>query len=93
MTELTAIGKYVNYWWPHIPAWVSVLVFFAVITLANLANVKLYAESEFWLSMIKVLAIVAMIIFGGVFAVDGKCRFIGIDQQFMGAWRLLPEWL
>lgn len=64
MTELTAIGKYVNYWWPHVPAWVSVLVFFAVITLANLANVKLYAESEFWLSMIKVVAIVAMIIFG-----------------------------
>ncbi len=63
-TELTAIGKYVNYWWPHIPAWVSVMVFFAVITLANLANVKLYAESEFWLSMIKVVAIVAMIIFG-----------------------------
>ncbi|MCL6236276.1 amino acid permease [Acinetobacter sp. ANC 5579] len=64
MTELTAIGKYVNYWWPHVPAWISVLVFFAVITLANLANVKLYAESEFWLSMIKVVAIVAMIIFG-----------------------------
>ncbi len=64
MTELTAIGKYINYWWPHVPAWVSVLVFFAVITLANLANVKLYAESEFWLSMIKVVAIVAMIIFG-----------------------------
>lgn len=64
MTELTAIGKYVNYWWPHIPAWVSVMVFFALITLANLANVKLYAESEFWLSMIKVVAIVAMIIFG-----------------------------
>jgi len=35
-----------------------------VITLANLANVKLYAESEFWLSMIKVVAIIAMIIFG-----------------------------
>jgi len=64
MTELTAIGKYVNYWWPHISAWVSVLVFFVVITLANLANVKLYAESEFWLSMIKVVAIIAMIIFG-----------------------------
>ncbi len=64
MTELTAIGKYVNYWWSHIPAWVSVLVFFVVITLANLANVKLYAESEFWLSMIKVVAIIAMIIFG-----------------------------
>lgn len=64
MTELTAIGKYINYWWPEIPAWVSVLFFFIVVTLANLANVKLYAESEFWLSMIKVLAIIAMIIFG-----------------------------
>ena len=64
MTELTAIGKYIHYWWPHIPTWVSVLVFFLVVTLANLANVKMYAESEFWLSMIKVIAIIAMIIFG-----------------------------
>ena len=64
MTELTAIGKYINYWWPHIPTWVSVLVFFIAVTLANLANVKMYAESEFWLSLIKVFAIVAMIVFG-----------------------------
>ena len=64
MTELTAIGKYINYWWPHIPSWLSVLIFFVAVTLANLANVKMYAESEFWLSLIKVLAIVAMIVFG-----------------------------
>jgi aromatic amino acid transport protein AroP len=64
MTELTAIGKYVNYWWPDIPAWVSVLFFFVLVTVMNLANVKIYGESEFWLSMIKVLAIIAMIIFG-----------------------------
>lgn len=64
MTELTAIGKYINYWWPHIPSWLSVLIFFVAVTLANLANVKIYAESEFWLSLMKVLAIVAMIVFG-----------------------------
>jgi aromatic amino acid transport protein AroP len=64
MTELTAIGKYINFWWPHIPAWSSVLFFFVIVTIANLANVRIYGESEFWLSMIKVLAIVAMIIFG-----------------------------
>lgn len=64
MTELTAIGKYINYWWPHIPSWLSVLIFFVAVTLANLANVKMYAESEFWLSLMKVLAIVAMIVFG-----------------------------
>ena len=64
MTELTAVAKYINYWWPHIPAWTSVLFFFIVITLVNLGNVKFYGESEFWLSIIKVTAVIAMIVFG-----------------------------
>ncbi len=64
MTELTAVAKYINYWWPHIPAWVSVLFFFVVITLINLGNVKFYGESEFWLAIIKVSAVLSMIIFG-----------------------------
>ena len=64
MTELTAVAKYINYWWPQIPAWSSVLFFFIVITLVNLGNVKFYGESEFWLAIIKVTAVVSMIIFG-----------------------------
>lgn len=64
MTELTAVAKYINYWWPHIPAWASVLFFFVVITLVNLCNVKFYGESEFWLSIVKVTAVISMILFG-----------------------------
>lgn len=64
MTELTAIAKYIHYWWPHIPAWVSVLFFFVLITAINTLNVKVYGESEFWLSIIKVVAVISMIIFG-----------------------------
>lgn len=64
MTELTAVAKYINYWWPHIPAWTSVLFFFIVITLVNLGNVKFYGESEFWLSIVKVTAVISMIVFG-----------------------------
>ena len=64
MTELTAVAKYINYWWPFIPAWASVLFFFIVITLVNLGNVKFYGESEFWLSIIKVTAVISMIVFG-----------------------------
>ena len=64
MTELTAVAKYINYWWPHIPAWASVLFFFILITLVNLGNVKFYGESEFWLSIIKVTAVISMIVFG-----------------------------
>lgn len=64
MTELTAVAKYINYWWPQIPAWASVFFFFIIITLVNLGNVKFYGESEFWLSIVKVSAIVSMIVFG-----------------------------
>lgn len=63
MTELTAVAKYINHWW-DIPAWISVLFFFLLITAINLSNVKFYGESEFWLAIIKVTAIIAMIIFG-----------------------------
>lgn len=64
MSELTAVGKYINFWWPDIPNWIPVLIFFVLITLLNLFNVKAYGESEFWLSSIKVVAVLAMIVFG-----------------------------
>ena len=64
MSELTAIGIYVQFWWPEIPLWASSLFFFIIINLLNLASVKVYGEAEFWFSIIKVVAILAMIVFG-----------------------------
>lgn len=74
MSELTAVAKYINYWWPHIPAWTSVLFFFVVITAINLTNVKFYGESEFWLAIIKVAA-VFYDCFWSLFAIYSRCRF------------------
>lgn len=71
MAELTAIGTYVQFWWPHIPLWVSSLFFFVVINLLNLSNVKIYGEAEFWFSIIKVVAIIAMILFGTYLLISG----------------------
>lgn len=64
MAELTVVGSYINYWFPAVPTWVTALVVLVVMTLINLANVKMYGEFEFWFAMIKVVAIVAMIIVG-----------------------------
>ncbi|MGO3654820.1 MAG: amino acid permease, partial [Sphingobacterium sp.] len=71
MAELTAIGKYVQFWWPEIPLWTSSLFFFFVINVINLASVKVYGETEFWFSIIKVVAIIAMIVFGVYLLVSG----------------------
>lgn len=64
MAELTAVGIYVQYWWPEIPTWASALAFFVLLNAVNLLNVRLYGEMEFWLSIIKIAAIVSMIGFG-----------------------------
>ncbi|GGP25698.1 amino acid permease [Silvimonas amylolytica] len=71
MAELTAVGKYVEFWRPDIPTWVSALVFFVAINAVNLANVKLFGEMEFWFAIIKVVAVIAMIVFGGYLLVSG----------------------
>lgn len=72
MAELTAIGKYVQFWWPEIPLWTSSLFFFMLINVINLASVKIYGETEFWFSIIKVLAIISMIIFGAYLLISGN---------------------
>jgi len=71
MSELTAIGIYIQYWWPEIPLWASSTFFFLAITALNLGSVKLFGEAEFWFSIIKVAAIVAMIVFGTYLLVSG----------------------
>ncbi|CDF85109.1 amino acid permease [Pseudomonas sp. QL9] len=64
MSELTAVGKYVQFWWPDIPTWVTAAVFFVLINALNLFNVKAFGEAEFWFAIIKVAAIIGMIVLG-----------------------------
>lgn len=71
MAELTAVGIYINFWWPEIPLWASSLFFFIVINALNLGSVKLFGETEFWFAIIKVIAIVAMIVFGSYLLISG----------------------
>ncbi|MGP2721602.1 amino acid permease [Serratia ureilytica] len=72
MAELTAVGIYIQYWWPEIPTWASAVLFFVLINLINLVNVRLYGETEFWFAIIKVVAIVGMIVFGAWLLASGN---------------------
>lgn len=72
MAELTAVGIYIQYWWPEIPTWVAAAVFFVVINAINLVNVRLYGETEFWFAIIKVAAIIGMIVFGAYLLASGS---------------------
>ncbi|PJI49841.1 MAG: aromatic amino acid transporter AroP [Pseudomonas sp.] len=64
MSELTAVGKYIQFWWPDFPTWATAAVFFVLINAINLFNVKAFGETEFWFAIIKVVAIIGMILLG-----------------------------
>ncbi|MBF8775947.1 amino acid permease [Pseudomonas fulva] len=72
MSELSAVGKYVHYWWPEIPTWVTAAAFFVLINAINLMNVKFFGEAEFWFAIIKVVAIVSMIGLGAYLLTSGS---------------------
>ncbi len=64
MAELTAVSKYVQFWFPHWQTWTIQLVVLAVLMSINLIAVRLFGEAEFWFAMIKITAIVVMIVVG-----------------------------
>jgi aromatic amino acid transport protein AroP len=72
MLELTAAGKFIQFWWPGIPTWATAAAFFVLINGMNFVNVRLYGETEFWFSMIKIAAVVGMMILGLYLLMSGE---------------------
>ncbi|WP_035810392.1 amino acid permease [Curtobacterium sp. S6] len=52
---------------PDVPNWAICLGLIVVMTLLNVISVRVYAETEFWLASIKVVAIVFFLVVGAVF--------------------------
>jgi histidine transporter len=64
LADVTAFGIYMGFWFPEVARWVWVLGIVFLIGGLNLCSVKVFGEMEFWLSLLKVGAIVAMILGG-----------------------------
>lgn len=63
-SETIAAGTFLHVWFQQIPIWVFSLVVAALMTTVNLIGVRFFGEVEFWLSMVKVIALVVFIIWG-----------------------------
>lgn len=64
-SEFTASGILMQRWFPSVPVWVWCVVFAAVVFTVNAISARVFGETEFWFSLIKVAAIVVLIILGG----------------------------
>ncbi|MBF2201789.1 amino acid permease [Staphylococcus epidermidis] len=64
MAEVTAVAKYISFWFPDIPNWISALFCVLILMSFNLLSAKLFGELEFWFAIIKIVTIIALIVIG-----------------------------
>lgn len=64
MAEVTASGLYVQFWFPKVPVWLTGLVLLIILFIINIVAVSAFGETEFWLAIVKIVAIVALIVTG-----------------------------
>lgn len=72
IADVTAFGIYMRVWFPFVDQWIWALAVILLIGGINLFHVKAFGEMEFWLCLVKVLAIIAMIVGGGILLLIGS---------------------
>lgn len=73
--DLSTTAIIVHFWLPTIPGWIISLFFLVIIFMINIVSVKTFAESEYWMSMIKVVTVIIFLILGALmifFGFNGK---------------------
>jgi len=77
--ELTAAGLVINYWSNSVNIAVWITIFLVALLIINLFGVRGYGEIEFFISIIKVVAVIGFIILGIVITVGG-----GPNHEYLG---------
>lgn len=93
-SEIIAAGLIMQFWFPHISVWLWSSLFFLVILLLNFVGVKVYGETEYWLSFIKIATVIIFIVVGtltivGLTGDHGAVGFKNItlgDAPFHAGW-------
>jgi len=62
--QIVAAAIYCRYWFPDIPSWFWIALFSLAILWVNIAHVGNFGKFEYWFSLIKVLAICLLMLFG-----------------------------
>ena len=91
--ELVAAGIIMSFWLPDVPGWIWAGVFLVLLTGLNALSAKAFGESEFWLSMIKVIAVIAFLIAGVLMILGilgdsspGMSNWENREDVFHGGW-------
>lgn len=59
--DVVVVAGYVQYWFPSVPAWLPAFFTMALLFALNMMAVRIFGEVEFWLAIVKIVAIVALV--------------------------------
>jgi amino acid transporter, AAT family len=62
--QAIAIAIYFQWWFPNVPGWIWIVLVSVSLIYLNMLNVGKFGAFEYWLSMIKIVAICFFILFG-----------------------------
>lgn len=65
-SEFTGAGLVAQRWFPEVAVWQFSILFIILVFGLNALSVRFFAESEFWFSSVKVMAIIVFIVVGGL---------------------------
>ncbi|MBF6029304.1 amino acid permease [Pseudomonas sp. P115] len=78
-SELIGAGVLMERWFPGVPIWIWSAVFSVVVLASNMLSVRVFAETEFWLSLVKALTVLVFILIGAA-AITGFVPFPDAHQ-------------
>lgn len=89
--DVSTVALVMKFWLPNVPSWIWSALALALIFLINAMSVKTFGETEFWMSLIKVVTIIIFLVVGllTIFGIMGG-HFIGLrnftvkDAPFVG---------
>ena len=77
-TEFTAAALLMQEWFPDISMWLWTIIFGVFVFSLNMISTRWFAESEFWLALVKVVTVVAFILLG-LLAIFGVLGYQGYE--------------
>lgn len=85
VADMVAVSTYMGLWFPDVAGWIWMVAAIALIGALNLMAVRVFGEMEFWFSLIKVVAILALVA-GGLFLILRGEEVGGTTPDFAHLW-------
>ena len=89
-TEIGAAALVMQYWYPDVSIFTFGMIFFGLIFVSNFFSIRLFGEAEYWMSFIKIGAIIVFIVLALFLVIKdpqaGIRNFVVEDAPFHNGW-------